>query len=126
MILVQEAGQLGGLIGRSVLVGSYLDGFAVSNNMIRITAKDSRDTGYLFAVLSSGPGVTLVAREAAGSSIPHMDANRVRRIEIPWASKEIREEIGATVLRAWSLRDEACAYETEARALVEQAIEEAA
>lgn len=126
MILVQEAGQLGGLIGRSVLVGSYLDGFAVSNNMIRITAKDSADSGYLFALLSSGPGVVLISREAAGSSIPHIDASRVRQIEIPWASKEQRAEIGGPVQLAWNLRDEACAYDTEARSLVERAIEEAA
>ncbi len=126
MILVQEAGQLGGLIGRSVLVGSYLDGFAVSNNMIRITAKDPADTGYLFAVLASDPGVTLIAREAAGSSIPHIDANRVRQIEIPWASDELRAEIGAPVVEAWNLRDKACALDAEARALVEGAIEEAA
>ena len=125
-ILVQEAGQLGGLIGRSVLVGNYLDGFAVSNNMIRITAKDPADTGYLFAVLSSEPGVTLIAREAAGSSIPHIDANRVRQIEIPWASQAIRAAIGAPVVQAWSLRDKACADELEARELVERAIKEAA
>lgn len=126
MILVQEAGQLGGLIGRSVLVGNYLDGFAVSNNMIRVTAKDQVDVGYLFAVLSSEPGVTLIAREAAGSSIPHIDANRVRQLELPWAPRALREKIGAPVVQAWDLRDRACALETEARRLVERAIEEAA
>lgn len=126
MILVQEAGQLGGLIGRSVLVGSYLDGFAVSNNMIRISAKDPADVGYLFAVLSSEPGVTLIAREAAGSSIPHIEANRVRQIEIPWASRDLRVGIGGPVVQAWNLRDQACLLETEARQLVERAIEEAA
>ena len=41
-IFIQEAGQLGGLIGRSVTVGSYLDGFAVSNNMLRFRANDGR------------------------------------------------------------------------------------
>lgn len=126
MILVQEAGQLGGLIGRSVLVGSYLDGFAVSNNMIRIAAKDPADVGYLFAVLASEPGVTLIAREAAGSSIPHIEANRVRQIEIPWPSRDLRVEIGGPVVQAWNLRDQACLLETEARQLVERAIEEAA
>jgi type I restriction enzyme, S subunit len=125
-ILVQEAGQLGGLIGRSVLVGSYLHGFAVSNNMIRITAKDPAETGYLFGILSSGPGVTLIGREAAGSSIPHIDANRVRNIEIPWAPPATRVEIGALVMQAWTLRDDACKYEAEARALVERTIKELA
>ncbi len=126
MILVQEAGQLGGLIGRSVLVGNHLDGFAVSNNMIRVTATDQADVGYLFAVLSSEPGVTLIAREAAGSSIPHIDANRIRQLELPWAPRALREAIGAPVVQAWDLRDRACALETEARRLVERAIEEAA
>jgi type I restriction enzyme S subunit len=103
MILVQEAGQLGGLIGRSVLVGDHLDGFAVSNNMIRVSATDQADVGYLFAVLSSEPGVTLIAREAAGSSIPHIDANRIRQLELPWAPRALREEIGAPVVQAWDL-----------------------
>lgn len=126
MILVQEAGQLGGLIGRSVLVGSHLDGFAVSNNMIRIAAKDPADVGYLFAVLVSEPGVTLIAREAAGSSIPHIEANRVRQIELPWTTADLRVAIGGSVVQAWNLRDQACVLETDARTLVERAIEEAA
>lgn len=57
MIVIQEAGQLGGLIGRSVLVGDHLDGFACSNNMVRVTAKNEKDTGYLFAVLAT-PEIT--------------------------------------------------------------------
>src|SRR5262249_24190706 len=60
-LLIQEAGQLGGLIGRSVMVGGHLDGFAVSNNMVRVRAHDPRDAGFLFAVLSTEEGVTLVS-----------------------------------------------------------------
>jgi type I restriction enzyme S subunit len=124
-ILIQEAGQLGGLIGRGVLVGKHLNGFAVSNNMIRVTAHDKRDAGYLFALLSTPEGVLLVAREGAGSSIPHIDANRVRNLRIPWPSARIRREIGKDVAEAVELRDRACADERDARALVERAIEEA-
>jgi type I restriction enzyme S subunit len=123
MIVVQEAGQLGGLIGRSVLVGEHLDGYACTNNMVRITAKDPADTGYLFAVLSSIYGVRLVSREAAGSSIPHLEAGRVRAITIPWPAKRIREEVGVLVVQAQRLRDEAISADREARALVENAIE---
>ncbi len=125
MILIQEAGQLGGLIGRSVVVGRYLDGFAVSNNMIRVIPEGD-EVGYLSAVLSSGPGTTLIAREAAGSSIPHIEAGRVKRIKIPWADTPIRRRIGWLVTEATNLRDEACDCESEARAIVEHAIEEAA
>ena len=124
-ILVQEAGQLGGLIGRSVYAGRYLDGFAVSNNMVRITTEDNCDSGFLYALLSCPEGVTLLAREAAGSSIPHMDADRLRRIRIPWPRREVRMHIGELVLQAVHMRDHACEDESSARALLQRAIEEA-
>ena len=124
-ILVQEAGQLGGLIGRSVMVGTYLDGFAVSNNMVRIKAHDRRDAGFLFALLSTDEGVRLIAREAAGSSIPHMDASRLRRIRIPWPDSERRRAISQPVDEAIRLRDVAAHSEDDARNLVERAIRDA-
>jgi len=123
MIVIQEAGQLGGLIGRSVLVGDHLDGFACSNNMVRVTAKDADDTGYLFAVLASAYGVRLISREAAGSSIPHIEAGRVRGLSIPWPEKDVRARIGSLAMEAQGLRDEAASYDNEARNLVQRAIE---
>lgn len=122
MIVVQEAGQLGGLIGRSVMVGSYLDGFSCSNNMIRIVPKDDVDGGYLFTLLSSEHGVRLLSREAAGSSIPHTDEQRVRRISIPWPSRSVREDIGASAIHARDLRDRASVLEREARDMLEARI----
>lgn len=122
MIVVQEAGQLGGLIGRSVMVGSYLDGFSCSNNMIRIVPEDDIDGGYLFTLLSSEHGVRLLSREAAGSSIPHTDEKRVKRIPVPWPSRAEREEIGAPAIRARELRDQACVWEREARDMLEASV----
>lgn len=122
MIVVQEAGQLGGLIGRSVMVGSYLDGFSCSNNMIRIVPDDDIDGGYLFTLLASEHGVRLLSREAAGSSIPHTDEQRVKRIHVPWPSRADREEIGAPAIQARELRDQACTWEREARDILEARI----
>ena len=124
MIVVQEAGQLGGLIGRSVMVGSYLDGFSCSNNMIRIVPEDDIDGGYLFTLLSSEHGVRLLSREAAGSSIPHTDEQRVKRIKVPWPSRSEREEIGTPAIRARELRDQACVWEREARDMLEAKVSE--
>jgi len=122
MIVIQEAGQLGGLIGRSVMVGRHLDGFSCSNNMIRIVSEDDVDAGYLFALLSSEYGVRLLSREAAGSSIPHTDEQRVSRLRIPWPNKPTRERISQLAIRARELRDQACQLESEAREKVEACI----
>jgi len=123
MIVIQEAGQLGGLIGRSVMVGRNVDGFACTNNMIRVTPNDKRDTGYLYALLSSEFGVRLIARESAGSSIPHIEVYRIRNLAIPWPDQETRFEIAGYAAQALELSDAACDYETEARTLVERTIE---
>lgn len=123
MIVVQEAGQLGGLIGRSVMVGNYLDGFSCSNNMIRIVPEDDIDAGYIFTLLSSEYGIRLLSREAAGSSIPHTDEQRVGRIRIPWPEKATRKPISKPAIRARELRDQACQLESEARERVEACIE---
>jgi type I restriction enzyme S subunit len=126
MIVIQEAGQLGGLIGRSMQVGHYLDGFACTNNMVRVVPYCESDAGYLFAVLSSEYGVRLIAREAAGSSIPHLEQGRVAAIEIPWPDENRRAELGKMALEAHDLWDEANEKESAARQLIESAIEEAA
>lgn len=122
MILVQDSGQIGGLIGRPVAVGRYLDGFACTNNMVRIVPHSKIDQGYIFAVLNTEYGIRLLIREATGSSIPHLDEKRIKKIQIPWADSETRELLGKKVLQAIDLRDEACDLETEARAIVENAI----
>jgi type I restriction enzyme S subunit len=124
MIAIQEAGQVNGIIGRAVLIGDYLDGFACSNNMARITPHDSSDAGYIYSSLSSEFGVRLVKRESSGSSIPHLDRSRIASIEIPWPSRQIRLEIGSGVVEAIRLRDEANIIEKSAISIVEVAIEE--
>lgn len=123
-ILIQEAGQLGGLIGKCVFVGDHLAGHAVSNNMVRVIASEPYDAGYLFALLSTREGTLLLSREAAGSSIPHLDAGRVAALLVPWPDERRRREIGKMVLEASRLRDDACAHEDKARKLVQDALVE--
>ncbi|MCC5841438.1 MAG: restriction endonuclease subunit S [Opitutales bacterium] len=94
MILIHEAGQRYGLIGRSAYVHKTFAGWSCTNNMVRVAPKKHEDTGFLFTVLSSNPGVLLLKREAAGSSIPHLDANNVADIEVPWPSREKRFSLG--------------------------------
>jgi type I restriction enzyme S subunit len=123
MILVQDSGQLGGLIGRPVPVGRHLDGFACTNNMVRIVPRSKIDQGYIFTVLNTDYGIRLLSRESTGSSIPHLEERRIKRIQIPWPDRSVREALGRKVLQAIQLRDDACDLEVKATIMTEDAIQ---
>jgi len=123
MILIHEAGQLYGLIGHSVMVGEYLDGFACTNNMVRVVPYDQDDWGFIFALLSSEFGIRLLKREGAGSSIPHLDEGRIQRLEIPWPKPSVRTSISKIAVESINLLDEANRLEAQAQALLISEIE---
>lgn len=125
-LLIQDAGQLGGLIGKVTRVNSSAHLGVVSNHLMRIKPSSDIDAGYLFALLASWYGYRAITRHAFGTSIPQLDPKHIANIEIPWPDKEIREKIANPVLKAWQLQDRAIEAEKEAIALVEKAIEEAA
>lgn len=124
MILIQDSGQVSGLIGRPVMVGAHLHSATCTNNMVRIKTTSQTDTGYIFAVLSTTYGIRLLKREASGSSIPHLEEGRIKNLKIPWPNTRIREAIGKKIVNAMKLRDSAVDDENRARVLVERAIEE--
>lgn len=124
MILIQDSGQVSGLIGRPVMVGRHLHGASCTNNMVRVIAPLEIDTGFIFAILSTVHGTHLLKREASGSSIPHLEESRIKKLVIPWPDESIRMAIGQNIIEAMSLRDEAVTAENDARSLVERAIDE--
>jgi type I restriction enzyme S subunit len=122
MIVLHEAGQRYGLIGHGVMVGQTLDGFACTNNMVRLVPFDAEEAGFIFAALSSEHGVRLVKREAAGSSIPHLDQGRIAGVKIPWPEKKIRREIAAIAHEARECWDKADDLENQADAKLVKAL----
>jgi len=122
MIVLHEAGQRYGLIGRSVMVGRTLDGFACTNNMVRLLPHVAGETGYIFAALSSEHWRSPAQARSAGSSIPHLDASRISAVKIPWPDSSIRAEIAALVHEARECWDRADELEKEADSKVELAL----
>ncbi|MBZ2184881.1 MAG: restriction endonuclease subunit S [Bryobacter sp.] len=124
MILIQDSGQVGGLIGRAVFVGRQLENCSCTNHMIMITPKADEDAGYLFALLSSDLGYRTVVREASGSSIPNLEVGRMRELKLPWPSRQQRLEFHAMVVDVNSNLDEAADLCEKSAALLELALTE--
>jgi len=124
-LLIQDAGQIGGLIGRVVRVAPDVAGGVVSNHLMRIVPRSDEDGAYLFAVMSSPHGYRSIIRHAFGTSIPQLEPKHISGITIPWPDHGFRKHIARSVLRAWDLEDRAVSAERQAIELVENAIEAA-
>lgn len=122
-LLIQDAGQLEGLVGRLVRVTPTVDKSVVSNHLMRIAAEDAEISAYLSVVLSSPHGYRAITRNAFGSSIPQLDPAHIGALRLPWPSSAIRKRIAEPVLAAWKLEDEASASLRSATKKVEDAIE---
>ena len=124
-VLLQAYGQIGGLIGRTIMTTPSLAGFAATDLQIQLRFEDEAEAGYVQAFLSSEAGYRLIARTPIGGSIPNIRADAIESIVIPWPEASKRKAIGAPVYQAWRDRQRAAELEDEARALVERTIEEA-
>lgn len=125
-ILLARSGQVGGIIGRGVWADHRFSGCCVSVDVLRLSAQNSQILpGYLYAYLClTDVGYRQLIRTAAGSSIPHLSASDVLELLIPRCDKTIEAQINNIVWDAGKKRDEAQEKEDQARALVEETIEE--
>lgn len=125
-LLIQDAGQLEGLIGRLVRVTPSVADSVVSNHLMRVAAAQAQDAAYLSVVLSSPHGYRAITRNAFGSSIPQLDPAHIGALRLPWPSAPVRKRIAEPVLAAWKLEDEASANVRRAIVKVQDAIENGA
>ncbi|NCT87289.1 restriction endonuclease subunit S [Stenotrophomonas acidaminiphila] len=125
-LLIQDAGQLEGLIGRLMRVTPAFANSVVSNHLMRVAAEEAADAAYLSVVLSSPHGYRAITRNAFGSSIPQLDPAHIGALRLPWPKETIRKRIAGPVLEAWNLEDEASANVRKATKKVEDAIEKGA
>ncbi|MBL8919960.1 MAG: hypothetical protein JNJ54_13930 [Myxococcaceae bacterium] len=125
-LLIQDAGQLEGLIGRLVRATPAVDKSVVSNHLMRIAPEDAETAAYLSVVLSSPHGYRAITRNAFGSSIPQLDPAHIGALRLPWPSSAVRKRIAEPVLESWKLEDEASASVRSATKKVEHAIEKGA
>lgn len=121
-LLIQDAGQVGGLIGRVTRAGASVDGSVVSNHLMRVVAETQEESAYVFSVLSSPYGYRAIVRNAFGSSIPQLDPKHIGSLVIPWLTDEVRAYVAKPVLDAWKLMDFAEAAERDGTSLIETKI----
>ena len=112
-----------GSIGDLGYVTDAWNGLVGSNNIGRIKVDQSKiHPGYLLAFLASPYGQIQLTREIYGGVIDHLEVPNIEEIHIPIPPREVQEEIGERVLKAYIIRDKANALEEEAITELERAI----
>lgn len=104
-----------GTVGNIALVSSYIQGWAGSNNIARISYGnlDGRN-GYLAAFLMSPYGYYQLTREIYGGVVDHIEVPHIENVWIPDAPIEKQQAIGQCVVRAFQMKGEATVIEEAA------------
>lgn len=95
-----------GTIGNVGLASASLAGTALSQDAIRLRARDPETAGYVTAFLRCKYGRLQIVQATYGSVIKHIEPLHLQRITIP-ELKDARAQIGSQIVKAYELRDEA-------------------
>jgi len=95
-----------GTIGNVGLASGSFAGAALSQDAIRLRARDPETAGYVTAFLRSKYGRLQIVQATYGSVIKHIEPLHLQRIIIPELN-DVRPAIGSQVVKAYELRDEA-------------------
>ena len=112
-----------GTIGRLLLAPKHFEGWAISDNLMRITFEDKNIVGYIYCFFYSEYGKVLLEREIYGGVINAIEPSHLCEIPIPLLkSKEIQEKINNLVLEANKKRYKAYVLEQKAIKMVNEKV----
>lgn len=110
-----------GSIGRCAIVPKHWDGFAISDNIIKVVPSDNSE-GYIYAFLFSDIGALLINRMISGSVVDVIEPSDLIKLPIPILNSQTQISINNIVLMANELRYQAYLKEQEALDLMNEII----
>ena len=112
-----------GTIGYTVLAPKHFEGWAISDNLIKITIENTELFGYIYCYFNSVYGKTLIERQIYGGVVNAIEPQHIREIPIPILNnKDIQDKINALVLQANKKRYEAYILEQKAIKMVNEKV----
>lgn len=109
-----------GTVGNVCLATKDIEGWAVSDDAIRVTVHEPDHLGPVYCFLQSPLGQFLLKKSQTGSVVRHIYEADVSTLPIPHLPRALREELTRLVKQASSLRVEANRLLDEAEAMVQK------
>jgi type I restriction enzyme S subunit len=95
-----------GTIGAVTLVSKTLENTVFSDDVIRITSKETTDASFLYAYLKSDIGNTILQTNGYGSVIIHIEPEHLAGMPVPNPPDGIKKRIHDLIIRSFDMRDE--------------------
>lgn len=94
-----------GTVGRMAYARPDMDGFACSEHVLRVVARDGRiASGYLYAFLSSRYGIPMITNAAYGAIIQHIEPDHIADLPVPRFRHVVEQEIHRCIQEAANVR----------------------
>lgn len=108
-----------GSVGRPLLVTKRLEPFILTHDLARIIVHPDSGflTGYVYALLASPLGGSILRQNKYGSSVRHLEPSHIQTLPIPRIPNREQEAVHRLVVKAYDYRD-------EANGLLDEAIDE--
>ena len=104
-----------GTVGTVALVPKHWDGYAVSQNVLKLIPSSDEISGYVYIFLNSVYGKMLIQRQTYGSVVDMIDNNSLASVQIPILKNiKIQKKINELALGANKKRYDAYLCEEEA------------
>jgi type I restriction enzyme S subunit len=107
-----------GTVGNVAIVSNTLNNRIFSDDVIRITAKNDTDTGYLYAFLRTRTGRTLIRTNEYGAVVSHIEPEHLENVPVPDPPALLKKRIHDLMIRSYDLRDESNDLLDQAEALL--------
>jgi type I restriction enzyme, S subunit len=112
-----------GTVGNVALCTEDVDGWACSQDAIRVVARDPIDLGPLYCYLQSALGQFLLKRSQTGSVVRHLYEADVANLPSPKLPLELRRDLTERIRKVSALRVEANRLLDEAEQMVQEQLE---
>lgn len=112
-----------GTIGTTTIVPRHWNGYAVSQNVLKLVPANNNIAGYIYIFLNSEWGTELIRRQTYGSVVDMIDNNSLSSVEIPLLkNQDIQNRINDLTLKANQKRYEAYILEQEALRIMDEKV----
>ena len=112
-----------GTIGTTTIVPRHWNGYAVSQNVLKLIPANNNIAGYIYIFLNSEWGTELIRRQTYGSVVDMIDNNSLSSVEIPLLkNQDIQNKINDLALQANEKRYKAYLLEQEALKIMDEEV----